>query len=140
MIASAAILKAELNASRQAHEVTAQERDRFVVELGYLERWAGAAEAVLGKVRAIQAASHEGQADVVADLEEDLRLLKLPGPPPASSSAQASSIPPIEKLRRTLELALQRDEFRATDTAIVEAVERWLDALEKQVVLNFEVV
>ena len=132
MNASAAILKAELNASRRAHEVTAQERDRFVVELGYLERWASAAEVVLGKIRAIQAASHEGQADVVADLEEDLRLLKIPGPPPASSSAPASSIPPLDKLRRILELVLQRDEFRATDTAIVEVVERWLAALEKR--------
>ena len=131
MIASAAILKAELNASRRAHEVTAQERDRFVVELGYLERWAGAAEAVLAQVRAIQAAAREGQADVVADLEEDLRLTKVPGSPPTSSSVSESAIPQLDKLRCLVELALQRDEFRATDTALVEAVERWLDALEK---------
>lgn len=132
MSAAADILKAELNASRRAHEVTAQERDRFVVELGYLKRWASAAEAVLAQVRAIQAAARQGQADLVADLEDDLRLTKVPGSPPASSGAPASAMPPIDKLRRILELALQRDEFRATDTPIVEAVEHWLEALENR--------
>lgn len=130
MSGGADALRAELAGSRRAHEVTAQERDRFVVELGFLGRWARAAEAVLGDVRAIQAAAREGQADQAASLEEALRLIQVPGPPPLSSAASRAAVPAMSHLRRILELALQRDEFRATDTPIVESVERWIDALE----------
>lgn len=124
-------LQAELAGSRRAHEVTAQERDRFVVELGYIGRWSKAAELILAQVRAIQTVAREGAADQVASLEKDLRLTQVPGPPPTPCTT-ALSAPSVPELRRILELATQRDEFRTRDAAIVQRFERWLDLLENR--------
>lgn len=39
--------------------------------------------------------------------------------------------PPIDEIRRVIDLALQRDEFRATDDLKVCVVERWLDMIDR---------